>query len=84
MILVKLLAVRLSDYLEARDERESAFARRAGVPQSTINLICHGGGTTVGTAAKIVRASMQAPAPDGGVVTYEDLIPEESGEGTAA
>jgi len=27
---------------------------------------------------------MQAPAPDGGVVTYEDLIPEESGEGTAA
>lgn len=67
----------------ARGEKEAAFARRAGLKQSTINLICNGGGTTVGTASKIVHASMQAPAPDGGVVTYEDLIPVESAEPAA-
>lgn len=78
--------MRLRDYLRARGESESAFAARAGVPQSTINLICQGRGTRVSTAAKIVRASRESPAPDGGTVRFEDLVPHDprGGSGIAA
>jgi len=76
--------VKLRSYLDARGESEAAFSRRARIAQTTVNLICRGGGTTTRTAAKIVRASLQAPAPDGGVVTYEDLIPEDDAEEPAA
>lgn len=64
----------LDDYLRARGESEVAFARRCGVPQSTINLIRNGGGTRVETAAKIVKASRIDPAPGGGTITYDDFV----------
>jgi predicted transcriptional regulator len=75
--------MRLPDYLTARDESQSAFAKRAGLPQSTVNLVCQGSGTRVETALKIIRASRDEPAPGGGTVTLEDLVPVEASEGAA-
>ena len=68
--------MRLPEYLKSNGESQSAFAKRAGVPQSTINLICNGRGTTVDTAVKIVRAT-------GGLVPYEDLAVEDGAERAA-
>lgn len=65
--------MRLSQYLEARDESESAFARRSGVPQRTINRICMGSGCNVSTALVIIRATHAHPTPDDGTVSLEDL-----------
>lgn len=70
--------VRLSDYLESRGESQAAFARRSGIPQSTINLICNGKGTRVETAIKIIRAT-------GGLVALEDLaVDDGDGDGAGA
>lgn len=66
----------LPDYLTARAESLLAFARRAGVPQQTLHSIGRGKGCTISTAYKIVEASRREPAPGGGTVTYEDLVPE--------
>ena len=65
--------MKLAAYLEKRDESEAAFARRAGLPQQTINQIAFGGGCQVRTARLIVKASRDEPAPGGGTVTFEDL-----------
>jgi predicted transcriptional regulator len=70
--------VRLDAYLEARGESAAAFARRAEIPYTTVVSILREGVTPgVGTAQAIVWASRREPAPDGGTVTYEDLIPHE-------
>lgn len=63
--------MRLSEYLQSRDESQSAFAKRAGIPQSTVNLICNGSGTRTETAIKIVRAT-------GGLVSFGDLTGESA------
>jgi hypothetical protein len=67
--------MRLSDYLKARRERGVAFALRADLPQRTVADVVQGGGCHISTAHKIVEASRREPAPDGGTVTYEDLLP---------
>ncbi len=59
----------LAEYLAQQGESEAAFAKRSGVPRSTINSICNGGGTRVETGAKIVAAT-------GGLVGFMDLIPD--------
>lgn len=59
--------MRLPDYLQSRGESQSAFAKRAGIPQSTVNLICNGSGTRTETAIKIVDAT-------GGLVGFGDLV----------
>jgi DNA-binding transcriptional regulator YdaS (Cro superfamily) len=69
--------VRLVDYLAARAESQNRFAKRAGIPQSTINLICQGGGTTAATALRIIRAT-------NGNVKLEDLTSGEPDSGAAA
>lgn len=60
--------MRLTEYLEKREESQSAFARRSEIPQSTVNLICQGKGTGVGTAVKVIQAT-------GGLVSLQDLLP---------
>lgn len=72
--------MKLAEYLELRNETQTSFSRRSGVPQQTISLICKGQGTRVETAAKIVEASREQPAPDGGTVRFEDLIPAAAGD----
>ncbi len=62
--------MRLSEYLDRTGESQAAFARRAVLPQSTVNLICLGGGTRVETAIKIIEAT-------GGMVQLEDLKAEQ-------
>jgi predicted transcriptional regulator len=66
--------MRLSDYLDRTGETQLAFAKRSGVPQSTVSLICKGGGARAETAIKIIEAT-------GGLVKLEDLVP---GTGAAA
>ena len=72
-------AVKLAEYLERRDETEMEFSTRSGVPQTTVNRVKNGGGCALDTAAKIVRATLAAPAPGGQVVTYDDLVGEATG-----
>jgi transcriptional regulator with XRE-family HTH domain len=69
--------MRLADYLTSRKESQSAFARRTGVPQATINNICNGAGTRSDTALKIIHAT-------GGLVTLEDLVGNDRPSGAAA
>ena len=77
--------MRLADYLEAKAESESEFARRAGIPQQTVNRVCHGEAIPRGdTMLKIVTATREKPAPDGGTVRFEDLIPEAATGESAA
>lgn len=68
--------MRLKDYLSAREESEVRFSKRVSVAQATINGICKGKGCRLKTARKIVLASRSEPAPCGGTVTYDDLLPE--------
>ena len=68
--------MRLPEYLKEQGETQVAFARRTGIPQSTLNLICHGKGTGVETAVTIIKAT-------GGIVSIEDLLPKDR-EGAAA
>lgn len=65
--------MKLAEYLAARGESESSFARRAFVAQSSVNLIARGGGCRAATAIRIVRASSAQPAPCGGTISFEDL-----------
>lgn len=66
--------MKLADYLEQRGESENAFAKRAGVPQRTINRIARDENEPLlETAALIVEASRQEPTPKGSTVTFEDL-----------
>ncbi len=58
--------MRLARYLKQCGESQAGFARRAGIPQTTINVICQGKGVHVDTAIKIIRAT-------GGLVSLEDL-----------
>ncbi len=67
----------LVGYLEQQGESQAAFARRAGIPQSTLHLICQGKGMRVETAIKIIRAT-------GGLVSLGDLADLESAETRAA
>lgn len=60
--------MRLADYLSERGESQASFARRAGLPQSTVNFACseHGRGVHADTAYKIIQTT-------GGLVTLADL-----------
>lgn len=70
--------MRLRDYLEANDETAARFARRAGLQEATVRAIVRlGSGCRVDTAQAIVRASEAQPAPCGGTVSYDDLVPAE-------
>lgn len=69
--------MRLLDYLEARGELPSEFARRSGVPESTLRDILADKPGNMRTSKRIVRAAKRAPTPDGGVVDFQDLPPWE-------
>jgi predicted transcriptional regulator len=49
--------VTLRAYLNRTNQSANAFARRAGIPRSTIDRLLNGGGTTVKTAKIIDLAS---------------------------
>ena len=74
-----LAAVKLSEYLVARGESESEFARRAGLTQRTVNRVCSGQGCNAATARDIIKASHSKPTPMGGTVSLDDLISEDEG-----
>lgn len=68
--------VKITDYLEARDESVASLARRAGLLRSTLHEIAVGNSRPrVDIARKIVMASRDKPTTDGRTVTYEDLDP---------
>lgn len=58
--------MKLADYLEATELKPSAFARKAGVPASTISRILAGKRSGLKVAAKIKAATE-------GEVTADDL-----------
>jgi len=66
----------INEYLDARDERQAAFARRAGLQQRTVNRVCLGGGCSASTALQIIKASHAEPTPGGGTISLEDLVVE--------
>lgn len=84
--------MRLVDYLEARDESQEAFAKRAsrheptgrGISQRTVSRIAAGGSCNATTALAIIRATRQEPAPDGGTVMLEDLAVADGDESEGA
>jgi hypothetical protein len=74
--------MKLSAYLEAREESQTAFAERARafvgakkprIGQATISSICNGNGCQARVAYAVIRASQAEPAPGGGTVTLEDI-----------
>lgn len=69
--------MRLADYLSSRGESSGQFAVRAGLVRQTVDYIVGGGKPRIDIAYAIVRASRDEPAPDGGTVTYEDLLPPD-------
>jgi len=71
----------LDTYLKAKGESASAFARRAGLPASTVIAIrALGSHPRVDIAQALVRASEDEPTPDGGTITYDDFVREPGGE----
>ncbi len=66
--------MRLAEYLEARGESQAGFARRARLPQKTINRICNGSGCNAETAQAIIDASRDEPTGNGGTVSLRDLV----------
>jgi plasmid maintenance system antidote protein VapI len=57
----------ITTYLARRGESQKAFAKRAGINQSTINDICRGAGMNADTALRIITATI-------GAVGLEDLV----------
>ena len=62
--------MRLAEYLEQESESQNAFAKRAGLAQQTVSLVCNGGAIRLDTAFRIVEAAH-------GEVEFEDLRAEE-------
>jgi predicted transcriptional regulator len=63
--------MRLAEYLASIGISEAEFARRALLPQRTVNRVCNGAGIHLDTARKIVKAT-------GGLVGFDDLAPAEA------
>lgn len=73
--------MRLAEYLDARGESAESFARRSGLNRATVGVIVRGTSTPrTDTAIAIVEASREEPAPDGGTITFADLVVSESGQ----
>jgi len=73
--------MKLSVYLRERDESINAFAKRSGVPATTVQRVCDGAVCNTVTAYRIVRASRVRRAPGGKSVQLEDLVPRDELEG---
>lgn len=69
--------MRLTDYLASIGISEAEFARRAALPQRTVNRVCNGAGIHLETARRIVKAT-------GGLVGFDDLAPAEPEAGSGA
>ena len=68
--------MRLIEYIAEVDGSQAAFARRADVPQRTINRLCRGEITVLAdTALKILKATQDRPAR-GKVVSLDELVSE--------
>ena len=66
--------MKLEKYLRARTESQNAFARRTGIDVTSINdYVRLGAKPRADRADRIIKASREEPAPDGGTVTLEDL-----------
>lgn len=67
----------LNEYLAARGESQTAFSKWSGIPQRTVCRICAGEtGCSMRNAARVVKATLAHPAPGGGTVGFEDLVPK--------
>lgn len=78
--------MRLSAYLEARNERVYLFANRARTdPKAAYEFLRAERVPTLEILERWVAASRREPAPDGGTVTLDDLAAEarELREGAA-
>ena len=76
--------MKLSAYLQATGESDAAFARRSGVPQTTVSRVRRGGIPRGDTLAQIIRATRDEPTAEGGTVTLDDLAPREPQAESAA
>lgn len=70
--------MRLREYLDARGEPELRFAKRSGLSQAAVHSIANhdSADPRISTCTKIVVASREQPAPNGGTVTWEGLHPQ--------
>jgi len=71
----KVPIVQLAAYLKREHETEAEFARRAGIPQQTINRLCRGESVPRTDTAVLIEDVTE------GAVRVRDLIP---GHATAA
>lgn len=70
-------AMKLLEYLAAREESMSAFGRRVGLPTRTISIIANGDSRCrIDIAQKIIEASRAQPTPDGETISWPELNPE--------
>lgn len=67
----------LNAYLAKRGESRTAFARRADIPQRTMNRVCNGEGCRAATAHAIITASEDSPTDGGGTITLAELVVDE-------
>ena len=75
----------LRQYLEARNERPAAFARRAGIARQQVWQYLERTRIPSGpTALRVIEATRREPAPDGGTVTLEELVHETLAERAAS
>ena len=58
----------LSEYLESKQESESQFARRAGIPQQTLNRIARGSCIPLADAVYLIQVATA------GLVRVEDIL----------
>ena len=65
--------MKLAHYLKALGESESAFARRAYLPQRVVNGVANGDACKATTALLIIWASEKIPTDDGETVSLIDL-----------
>lgn len=79
----------IDSYLTARNESASHFSRRVSrfkdvSPGAIINIRNGNASPRIDTAQAIVRASEDQPAPCGGTIGWEDLIPKDMPTGNEA
>lgn len=63
----------VDEYLEATGESLHSLASRAGVNRQTIYNIREGKGCHAESAHRLILASQEKPAPDGGTIGLNDI-----------
>lgn len=67
----------IRSYLKANDETMAQFSRRSGVKVATLQVVAaQRSRCRIDVAQAIVKASEAQPAPCGGTIDYDSLVPD--------